>query len=117
MLHHLDLPESRFAAIEYIATTFQVTYEFAKERLTHFENQITGALFLKELNMHFTNHQQIQEQPDSIDLYDDLPFWEQPDFKSFLADLEKAGFKENEIKNIVNQIKRKEAATHSQQGN
>ncbi|MGY0692665.1 ImmA/IrrE family metallo-endopeptidase [Virgibacillus sp. FSP13] len=49
MLQQINFPEYRCQAISVVAETFGVTNEFAAERLKHYENQITGALFHEEL--------------------------------------------------------------------
>ncbi|WP_010532472.1 ImmA/IrrE family metallo-endopeptidase [Lentibacillus jeotgali] len=50
MLQKLKLPAYRSEAITFIAETFCVTNQFAKERLTIYEKQIIGTLFHERLS-------------------------------------------------------------------
>ncbi|SFM28486.1 protein of unknown function [Gracilibacillus orientalis] len=113
MLHKIDFLKYRSETVDMIANTFQVTIDFANERLKHYENQVNGALFQKEFEKLVSLPPVVNEEPKTIDIYGDLPFWEQPDFKTFIEGLRKTGFREEEIRNIVNQIKRKEANAQS----
>lgn len=45
MLERLDIPQFRTKAIEFIADTFNVTFEFAKKRLEKHEQQILGSQY------------------------------------------------------------------------
>ncbi|GAB2558473.1 ImmA/IrrE family metallo-endopeptidase [Gracilibacillus alcaliphilus] len=108
MIQKLELPKCRDEAISFIANTFKVTEDFARTRLAHYENQITGALFQREIEKHYSTSETVRESPRSIDLYDDLPFWEQPDFKDFITRLKLRGLKDDEVTNIIESMKSKE---------
>ncbi|WP_242272364.1 ImmA/IrrE family metallo-endopeptidase [Bacillus cereus group sp. BfR-BA-01538] len=43
MLRKLDLPETKKEAIYFISKTFNVSFKVAKQRLTHYENQLLAS--------------------------------------------------------------------------
>src|SRR5699024_4994001 len=110
MLLELNMPKYRNQAVNLIAETFGVTHDFANERLLHYERQINGKLFYEELL-------KCDEFPedynlDEIDIYDDLPFYEQPDFKKLIEEFKKNGATDEEIQSLITQIDRKETASY-----
>lgn len=110
MLLKLNIPKYRNQAINLIAETFGVTYYFADERLLHYERQITSKLFYEELIKH--NETAKEYLLGEIDIYGDLPLFEQPDFKRLIQKFKKNGATDEEIQRLIAQIARKETAFH-----
>ncbi|ALX47611.1 ImmA/IrrE family metallo-endopeptidase [Lentibacillus amyloliquefaciens] len=106
MLLELSMPKYRNQAVNLIAERFGVTHDFADERLLHYERQITGELFFEELLK--GNESTEDYSPGEIDIYGDLPFYEQPDFKELIEEFKKNGATDDEIQDIIAQIKYKE---------
>ncbi|RDY70279.1 ImmA/IrrE family metallo-endopeptidase [Halobacillus trueperi] len=105
MLHELDFPKYRTQAIHLISETFQVTYSFAQERLRHYENQLTGAIFYEELYKTINNSSGVIEEEPSIDVYSDVPFSATPEFNDFVQELKSSGLTDDEIKSIIRKMK------------
>ncbi|MCT8138594.1 ImmA/IrrE family metallo-endopeptidase [Anaerobacillus sp. CMMVII] len=53
MLERIDLPQYRTKAIEVIAETFHVTFEFAKKRLEKHEQQLLGTQYSLHIKSQF----------------------------------------------------------------
>jgi len=109
MLLELNLPKYRNQAINMIADIFGVTYCFADERLLHYERQIIGNLFYEELIK--GNETANEYFPGEIDIYDDLPLYEQPDFQRLIQKFKKNGATDKEIQCLIAQIDKKETAS------
>ncbi|UTW69898.1 hypothetical protein KHA80_03165 [Anaerobacillus sp. HL2] len=53
MLNKLDVPPYRTKAIEFVAETFNVTFEFAKKRIERHEQQQIGSLFSLQIKKQY----------------------------------------------------------------
>jgi Zn-dependent peptidase ImmA (M78 family) len=102
MLHQLELPYFRSEAIEFIADTFKVTPDFAKEKLQHYEDQIIGARFYKELLK--CSEEEEEYRPKVIDTMSDLPLHERPEMKELFGKFKENGASEEDINEIIKQI-------------
>ncbi|QAS52422.1 ImmA/IrrE family metallo-endopeptidase [Halobacillus litoralis] len=104
MLLKLKLPRYRTEAIRKIAHVFQVSYAFAEERFIHFERQVTGHHFYKEIYKPGNYQHSNDSEEKAIDLHDDLPFYEQPAFKRMISELKEKGATDQEIQSLIYQI-------------
>lgn len=102
MLKHLDFPKYRCHAVSMIADTFGTTDTFADKRLDHYEKQITGAMFYEEITKCKEPETDYIQQ--EIDIYDDLPFYETPEFKMLEKQYREHGATDQDIDRLIKQI-------------
>lgn len=87
MLLEMEFPSYRNEAIKLVSDTFHVTLPFAQKRLELFENRVTGLRFLEQIAENQTQYNLPPDEPREIDLYEDVPPWEQPGFAEFIKQI------------------------------
>ena len=108
MLLKINFPSYRNRGIKLIADTFNVTIPFAQKRLERYENQIFGLSFYKALEKVNTDELYVKE-PGTIDLHEDIPFYQRSDFKEYLN-----LFPEEERELVIKQAKKLHDSTKDQ---